>query len=323
MAWVVGIDEAGYGPNLGPFVMSLVGCQAPDALARADLWQALGPAVRRGGEKVKKGDPRLLVADSKVVYSSAKGLAGLERGVLAALGRHLGEGVASLAGLVGCLCPEDHEHLRADPWYAGASPLPGHVEAEDLSGHARRFESACSGAGLGGWLVRSVVICPRQFNSLLDRHDSKGAVLTHGLTNLLRAGRELAREGALAFFVDKHGGRNTYAAMVQHALPGGAVLAVEEGAQRSHYRVVGQGREVELTFQPRADADHFCVALASMVSKYVRELLMGEFNAFWQARVPGLRPTAGYPGDAGRFFEEIRPAALALQVPEAALWRRK
>src|ERR1700728_3969850 len=33
MAWVLGVDEAGYGPNLGPFVMSAVACRVPDALA--------------------------------------------------------------------------------------------------------------------------------------------------------------------------------------------------------------------------------------------------------------------------------------------------
>jgi len=61
-----------------------------------------------------------------------------------------------------------------------------------------------------------------------------------------------------------------------------------------------------LTFQPRADQSYFCVALASMVSKYLRELLMGEFNRFWQEHVPGLRPTAGYPTDAARRWERPR-----------------
>jgi hypothetical protein len=50
---------------------------------------------------------------------------------------------------------------------------------------------------------------------------------------------------------------------------------------------------------------------------------MGEFNHFWQTHVPGLAPTAGYPGDALRFYEAIAPAAGRLGVPESALWRRK
>jgi len=42
-----------------------------------------------------------------------------------------------------------------------------------------------------------------------------------------------------------------------------------------------------------------------MTAKYLRETAMRAFNAFWAERVPGLRPTAGYPGDARRFREEI------------------
>jgi ribonuclease HII len=80
---------------------------------------------------------------------------------------------------------------------------------------------------------------------------------------------------------------------------------------------------VRVTFRPRADADHFAVALASMLSKYVRERLMAEFNRFWLERVPGLKPTAGYPADAARFWQAIRPAAAQLGLPDAAVWRAR
>ena len=49
---------------------------------------------------------------------------------------------------------------------------------------------------------------------------------------------------------------------------------------------------------PRADQCDGLVALASIVSKTVRELWMDVFNEYWRGRIPGLRPTAGYPSDA-------------------------
>jgi ribonuclease HII len=82
MAWRVGIDEAGYGPNLGPLVMSAVVCGVPEEHAQASLWKVLKTAVRKSGGR---GAAKLPVDDSKKIYSTARGLADLERSVLAIL----------------------------------------------------------------------------------------------------------------------------------------------------------------------------------------------------------------------------------------------
>jgi ribonuclease HII len=317
MAWVLGIDEAGYGPNLGPFVMSAVACRLPDERTGGCLWSLLAPAVRRGGDKK---DDRVLVDDSKVVYAGARGLAGLERGVFALLGLP----ALSLGELIDRLCPDDRPELAREAWFRGDGLLPGDVDLAALAGPCGRFAEACRQAEVGDWVVQSAVVCPGRFNAVVEQAGSKGAVLADSFMRLLRAGAaQTAGPEPLTVFIDKQGGRNTYAAQVQHALPGSVVLAVEESMQRSHYQVHGLGRDVRLTFQPRADAEHFCVALASMVSKYLRELLMAEFNRFWQNHVPGLAPTAGYPGDAPRFLEAIRAAAATLKIPEREIWRQR
>jgi hypothetical protein len=318
MPWIIGIDEAGYGPNLGPFVMSSVACRVPED-AGTDLWRLLRPAVRRHTEPA---DDRFLIEDSKVVYSTSRGLLELERGVLAASPCPPAEPL-SLSRYLDWVSPAAQSELCREPWYTGGTVLPV-AGAEAMDGCAERFAGACRDSGVTVGLVRSVVVCPARFNALLDRWDSKGAVLGLAMAELVGGNHDPDGGGdAVRFFIDKHGGRNAYAAMLQHAFPDGMVLAREEGRDRSAYTVVGLRRPVELTFEPRADGAHFCVALASMVSKYLREVLMLEFNRFWQAQVPGLKATAGYPGDAVRFFDAIRPACERLGIAEVAVWRRK
>ena len=64
----VGIDEAGYGPNLGPLVMTAVIAIAPDDRP-PDLWADLASTVARAG-----GDPdKLWVDDSKKLYRPGLG----------------------------------------------------------------------------------------------------------------------------------------------------------------------------------------------------------------------------------------------------------
>src|SRR5262249_34330258 len=144
----------------------------------------------------------------------------------------------------------------------------------DCRAAATRLTETCREQRVCWGLVRSTVVCPTRFNRLVEDTGSKGSVLGQGLADLLLCNCTVDGDEPLHFFIDKHGGRNTYAALIQNALPDSMVLAREEGMERSTYSAVGLGRDICLTFQPRADVEHFCVALASMISKYLREVLM-------------------------------------------------
>ena len=44
-----------------------------------------------------------------------------------------------------------------------------------------------------------------------------------------------------------------------------------------------------------------------MTAKYVRELVMGRFNRYWNNLMPELKPTAGYREDGARWLRDAGP----------------
>ncbi|WP_439630657.1 hypothetical protein [Gemmata sp.] len=317
MPWVIGIDEAGYGPNLGPLVQAAVAVRLPEGDPGG--WKTLKPVVRRCGEK---GAPwRMLVDDSKKVYGRG-GLEALELTVLMTVPLLL-ESFGPL--LTGLTLPWVIEEVAGEAWYDAAAAVPS-VNDPDKVWAARKAAGAAwadTGAELGPFLA-AVTPAPR-FNRICDACGSKATVLGHGFVELLGSVfRDLpADDEPMVVTCDKQGGRNFYAGMVQEAFPEGWVVAEVESPLESRYAVKMLNRPVTVTFRPRADGDSVAVALASMLCKYLREACMLQFNRYWAARVPGVRPTAGYPVDAKRFIDEIRPAMRDLGVPEDRVWRKK
>ncbi|MDB5313395.1 MAG: ribonuclease [Gemmataceae bacterium] len=316
MPWVVGIDEAGYGPNLGPLVQAAVPLRLP--AGDPSGWEVLKSHVRRAHEK---DDGRLLIDDSKKVYPR-DGLGALERGVRAAL--------ILLDPTVGDLfrktaLPGVREELAAESWHDPAELAPVAATHETVLAAFTALSVGLGAAGAGfGPAVASVVPAPR-FNRICDKFGSKGAVLARGLVELIPAALDAMKQDRepVVILCDKQGGRNYYAALVQQAFPDGWVVAERESAAESRYRVEQLDRTVTVAFRPRADGDSVAVALASMLCKYLREVCMRQFNRFWATHVPGIMPTAGYPGDARRFYAEIRPAMTKLGFSEDQVWRKR
>jgi ribonuclease HII len=315
--WVVGIDEAGYGPNLGPLVQAAVALHLPDDDPAG--WETLRPVVRRAHETP---DGRLLIDDSKKVYTRG-GLAALEVGVMTSLilteptvGDLLRRG--TLHGV------QVHDVLSGETWYDPAESTPVAADGETLFAAFQAYhDGLIDAAGVG--FSQAILVPPSRFNLICDESGSKGTVLAHGLIELLPAALGSMKNSgeSVTFICDKLGGRNFYAAIVQQAFPESWVVAERESAAESRYRVEMLDRPVTVVFRPRADGDSVAVALASMLCKYLREVCMRQFNRFWANHVPGIEPTAGYPLDAKRFYDEIKPAMVKLGLTEDQVWRKK
>jgi hypothetical protein len=289
MPWCVGIDEAGYGPNLGPLVQAAVAVHLPEHDHAG--WETIRPFARRVCEA--EGGC-FLIDDSKKVYAGVNGFGKLEEGVLG----WFGEAWPGCVHMVG-----DEPEMLAEREYDGISRHPSIPPSR----------------------IAVNYVTPASFNPVVEKSGTKATVLGFGIVSLLRSMLgQLPEDGeAVHVHADKQGGRHFYGPLLQDAFENGFVIAEKEGPLESRYRVLELGREVVVRFTPRADGASAAVALASMVCKYLRELGMQEFNDYWGSHVPGLKPTAGYPEDAKRYYAAIHPTMLALKIEPDTVWRRK
>lgn len=359
MGILIGMDEAGYGPNLGPLVVAATSWAVEEGVGDGEFASANGNARKRNASGVASiaansgtarrlyqtdlyhhlhhvasrsaSDTHVAIADSKALYKPGHGLRQLERGVHAALAA-VDRPARCWSDLVhSCNADPDgiHSHLC---WHNGFDcRLPIDATSEEIRPLGDRLGKACNEAGIHPLAIRARLVFPGEFNELTERFESKGAALSHVTIELLREVIESARdirsplaEASSPVFVlcDKHGARNRYAALLQHHFPEHWIEPISEGHVESVYEWGPLDARVHCVFRMKGE-EFLPTALASMTAKYFRELSMRAFNEFWCARVPGLRPTAGYPADAPRFKQAITRLQRELGIDDYILWRNK
>ena len=317
MPWVVGIDEAGYGPNLGPLVQAAAAVRLP--LGDLAGWDTLKAAARKAGGRWGR-DKRVVIDDSKKVYHGVNALERLERGISAPFALVEPTVGDVLRKMTPAWCRDE---LVREAWYDPNQPAPVASAPDVILQDLEHFSANVPEGVKFTWPI-ALVTPPPWFNQVVEATGSKASLLTNGLIELLKeACDSIPGDEQVIFLCDKQGGRNYYGSLLKQAFADAAVCPDLETAEESRYRIEGLNRAVSVVFRPKADGDSIAVALASMLCKYLREVCMTQFNAFWAKHVPGIAPTAGYPVDAKRFVEEIRPALERLNIPEAAVWRVK
>lgn len=322
---LVGIDEAGYGPTLGPLCVAMTVFASPPAPDDRvpDLWTLLERGVcrepGRGGACDRRG--RIPVADSKKLKLSnaaktVSPLVHLERGVLAFRMLLEGAGAAgvtdqSLMESLGA-SPPSHPCYQDDP-----RPLPEALTAGELAIHAALLRSCAETRGVGLLAMRCDLVWEHAFNDTVIRTGNKADTALDAVARHLRfvwdrwsSPGAFAEPTRLAIACDRLGGRAQYADALHAMLPGVKVDVVEESERRSAYVVHAGPRRAGIAFLVEAEDQHLPVALASMTAKYTRELAMRRFNRYWSQRCRDdqgreIKPTAGYSTDARRWLDEI------------------
>ncbi|MCZ6597157.1 MAG: hypothetical protein O7B99_05945 [Planctomycetota bacterium] len=322
---LVGIDEAGVGPLLGPMTIGYAVLRVPKP--DDDPWKLLNRVVTRNPKRDKR---RLVVADSKKVFTrNGRGRRRLEATVLATLAQlrqDLRPPQDPRELLFGPLRPR-RELIDDHPWYEHLPKhLPRFVEARRVELDASLLERHMSRTGCK-LLDAGVRIVPAgELNDSYDLTENKSLSVWSKSLEVLRHTWRTYGANSPWVVLDRQGSRSRYGSLLARGLRSASVRLVREDVGLSEYELEERGggeRRMRLVIVERAEEIAFAVALASCLAKYARELVMEGFNAYFAGLQPGLRPTAGYRTDANRWLSDAKPALRRAQLPQRVLVRAR
>jgi ribonuclease HII len=145
------------------------------------------------------------------------------------------------------------------------------------------------------------------YNDRVGKVKNKSKVLFTEICSLIQQAFEqnVSRPEPMQVIVDRQGGRINYQRELLRMFPEFSLSVIRQDATMSSYEMTRSGRIMRIHFCIKADSKYLTVALASMVSKYLREVMMASLNNYFCKLCTGLKPTAGYWQDGQRFVKDL------------------
>ncbi|MCM8763958.1 MAG: hypothetical protein NC830_01130 [Candidatus Omnitrophica bacterium] len=261
----LGIDENGYGPALGPLVVSGI-------KATSDITE-------------KRPDG---ICDSKILFSSQNKLAKIEKIALAIFKicrQKLPENALDIfENFENVHCPEINpaicfESLPKIPLWTTGSDAEKYVEylSEFLTQHRIKIES-----------VNSQILCVNKFNNFC-RKNMKKDFINYMLFEKIMLQFSLDCDD-LIITAGKIGGRKRYICFLRNGFCEWEIIKEKEDKEVSTYLLTKNKKKIILNFVKDIESKSFLGTLAGIYGKYIRELFMTGINSWLKTE----RTISGY-----------------------------
>ena len=323
---LVGVDEAGYGPSMGPLTICATAWRVPISFDACKMSQLLEPEFL--AKPIRPTSTHVPIGDSKKIHREKLAVEGLLLGARFQCFAMDGAIPLDWDSRIASFARQDGERLVKIPWYAERPSSSTEMLDKTILDQPAYFRAAIDKLtthkiALVG--VRMRVVDEIEFNQQVDRTGNKSTLLSEATLALIKqVVSEFATRGeAVEVYCDKHGGRNRYQAILIYTFDEEWFGIEIESRGCSRYVAKWDGHAMQIQFKVDGDSI-FPSAAASIVAKWTREELMARLNGYWQENViGGVAATAGYYVDALRFAKQIQGTALKLGLDRDLWWRKK
>lgn len=302
MPIILGIDEVGFGPILGPLVITGCVFSIPEEV---DFWSCLKESV---GKQKKGLGNRLLVTDSKKAYSRSSGIKHLERTTLAFLDQ-IPVPLLRFSHLLSMVSQTANSQLKRYPWHPKVNE--DLLSKKDITA----TDKLCENMEKQDIDLLDVICCyidVAEFNRRVELSNNKATILIDSILQMIQRVTALAsllNEKHVIVVSDRLGGRVYYDEMLRSLSD--FTLESQVALSKGSYYTLSSGKQkLDVSFEVGADDKYLPVALSSMVGKYLREKVMGYMCRYFAELQPGLKPTAGYYSDGCRFLVDLKDETL-------------
>jgi ribonuclease HIII len=291
---VVGIDENGLGPELGPLVVTatLISVKNLEPLLRGSLKES--KQIFRSGEKMGEGEDIVLS-----FFSFLKGY----------IPSHPREIFNKLLLTLEDTCDSPLPHCNPD------FEIPNWCDKSQI----RKNTAELFLKEVGGELieVKSIALCPAQLNNRLQSYNKNH--IDYLLFEELIMYFKGKYKDEILFLCGGIGTTKDYSFYFRHlkALPYKSLRREEEVT----YFFPSLG---EIRFIKNGDEKYFPIALSSLFGKYIRELFIEQMNRFFRANLPSLPYCSGYRDRKTKeFIENSEKLREKLKIPKVCFLRFK
>ncbi len=300
---VVGVDENGLGPRLGPLIATAATIEVDDYDQEA--LKALGAELQVGDSKQTSAHGRMAHAEGIALALAERELGRVPRDIDDLLS------AISLDGLLALRSPCPDAKTARHCWEPRL-PLPAFGGDPE---EGRAIVVSLRRGGVRITRIRSAVMCAGVLNENMAHGRSKLRCDLSLFERLVLDARNCCTDDVTAI-CGLVGGIRAYPKYFQR------FQHVEPRSESKGYFAYAVRDVGDVIFEIKADDRHLPVGIASMVGKVVRELTMARIVSFFRAHDDALPHASGYHDSVTkRFIADSAPIRKRLAIANACFER--